>query len=60
MEINEELPTALRRAAQQTGFDGTDALDWRELLEGAADEIDRLRTLLGRNENPRPTVDTRG
>ena len=42
MEINRELPTARRRAAQQTGFDGSDALDWRELLEGAADEIERL------------------
>ena len=60
MEINGELPTALRRAAQETGFDGSDALGWRELLEGAADEIDRLRAVVDRSENERPTVDTRG
>jgi hypothetical protein len=60
MDKNIELATALRTAAQQKGFDGTDALAWRDLLEGAADEIDRLRALVVGNDNPRPTADTRG
>ena len=59
MDKNIELPTALRAAAQSR-YDGSDALGWRELLENAADEIDRLRALLAQKENVRTTVDSRG
>ena len=60
MDHNVELSTALRAAAQQSGYVGSDALGWRELLESAADEIDRLRTIVERNDNTRTAVDTRG
>ena len=50
MDKNTELSTALRAAAQQSGYEGYDALAWRELLESAADEIDRLRRLVARND----------
>ena len=60
MDKNIELPTALRAAAQQTGYEGYDALSWRELLENAADEIDRLRALIAQNIDLRTGVDTRG
>ena len=55
-----ELSTSLRGAAQQTGYAGADALGWRELLESAADEIDRLRTLVEHNDDIRVVVDSRG
>jgi hypothetical protein len=60
MDQNIELPTALRAAAKQTGYEGYDALGWRELLENAADEIDRLRALIAQQENVRTKVDIRG
>jgi hypothetical protein len=44
VDKNVELVAALRRAAQQSD-NGADALNWRELLEGAANEIERLRAL---------------
>ena len=53
MNHNVELPTALRSAAQQTGYEGADALGWRELLENAAAEIDRLRALVAEGEKVR-------
>ncbi|HUP71825.1 MAG TPA: hypothetical protein VM282_02145 [Acidimicrobiales bacterium] len=59
MDRNVELPTALRRAAQQTGYEGSDALGWRELLENAADEIDRLRVVAAQRENARSEIETR-
>ena len=59
MDKNIELPTALRNAAQQSGYEGYDALGWRELLENAADEIDRLRGLVAQNIDLRTGVDTR-
>ncbi|MEO8697939.1 MAG: hypothetical protein ABI658_30850 [Acidimicrobiales bacterium] len=49
MDKNTELPAALRAAAQ-AGYEGSDALGWRELLESAAAEIDRLRALVVQNE----------
>ena len=45
MDKSVELSAALRGAAQQSGYKGSDALGWRELLVSAADEIDRLRAL---------------
>jgi len=60
MDHNVELPTALRRAAQQTGYEGSDALEWRGLLENAADEIDRLRVVVAQHENARAEIDIRG
>ena len=60
MDQNIELPTALRAAAQQSGYEGYDALGWRELLENAADEIDRLRALIAQKESVRTKVDIRG
>jgi hypothetical protein len=60
MEYNIELPTALRAAAQQSGYDGSDALGWRELRENAAEEIDRLRALVAHNDNVRTVVDNQG
>lgn len=54
-----ELSVSLRGAAQQTGYDGSDALGWRELLENAADEIDRLRIIVEHNDDIRTVVDTR-
>ena len=59
MDKNIELPTALRNAAQQSGYEGYDALGWRELLENAADEIDRLRIIVEHNDDIRTVVDTR-
>lgn len=59
MDKNTELPAALRAAAQ-SGYEGSDALGWRELLENAADEIDRLRGLVAQNIDLRTAVDTRG
>lgn len=59
MEHNIGLPKALRGAAQQTGYNGADALGWRELLENAADEIDRLRIIVEHNDDIRPVVETR-
>jgi hypothetical protein len=60
MDKNIELPTALRAAAQQSGYEGYDALSWRELLENAADEIDRLRALIAESTDLRTGVDIRG
>ena len=51
MDRNTELPAALRAAAQ-SGY-GADALAWRELLESAAAEIDRLRVRVAENEGVR-------
>ena len=59
MHHNIELPTALRRAAQQTGYEGSDALGWRELLESAADEIDRLRIVAEHNVDVRTVAKSR-
>ena len=60
MDYNVGLPKALRGAAQQTGYEGSDALGWRELLENAADEIDRLRIIVEHNDDVRTAVDSRG
>ena len=60
MNRNVELSTELRAAAQQSGYEGSGALGWRELLESAADEIDRLRALVKHNDNIREVVTTRG
>ncbi len=59
MEHNIGLPSALRGAAKQTGYEGSDALGWRELLENAADEIDRLRIIVEHNDDIRPVVHSR-
>jgi hypothetical protein len=53
MDNDFEFTATLRTAAQETGDEGYEALAWRELLETAADEIDRLRTLVERNNNRR-------
>ena len=52
MEPDNEISTALRKAARTGGYDGADALAWRTLLSDAADEIDRLRTLVPRDRIP--------
>ena len=59
MDKNIELPSALRAAAQSR-YDGSDALGWRDLLEGAADEIDRLRALVAQKQDVRTEIDIRG
>jgi len=56
MDKNTDLSAALRGAAQQSGYEGSDALGWRELLESAADEIDRLRILVERSNNIRTVI----
>jgi len=53
MDNDFEITATLRTAAHETGNEGCEALAWRELLENAADEIDRLRTLLERNIDSR-------
>ena len=58
MDCNVGLPKALRGAAQQTGYVGADALGWRELLEDAADEIDRLRIIVEHNDDVRTAANT--
>ena len=42
------------------GNEGSDALGWRELLESAADEIDRLRIIVEAKDNNRTAADSRG
>ena len=56
MDKNTDLSAALRGAAQQSGYEGSDALGWRELLESAADEIDRLRILVERSNSIRTVI----
>ena len=44
VDINRELPNELRAAARTPpDLPAPNALEWRQLLEDAADEIDRLR-----------------
>ena len=56
MEKNRDLPALLRNAANESTEAMPDALEWRALLTDAADEIDRLRTLLRDQRGVRSTT----